>query len=270
MRRGFWHVLLATAALLLAGCGSDAPESQGSGPKLAYQDLEKELLRGDPAACRRMTSDYGNKLAASVQLFAADCPEVVRQIKKGLASDPDLRTTMIDQVRVEGARATLVAHSIYEGKDVRNRVSLILSADGMWKIDKDVQLDDVAPTAPLAAYREYSTALRRGDGTRACALSTERGRSQTAQAFLQRKGGRSCASAVPFLAESAKKLPRPDVVGGEEQLDQAGLYALQSDGDGGWSFRIVVMQREAGKWLFDHSRDAGRASSAARPSSPVT
>lgn len=261
--------LILVCALAIAGCGS-ADEGEAGSPSAAYLTLEKKLVKGDATACQAMTSEFKNKLAASVQLFSADCPAVVKAVGKGLREDPDLRTRSIDQVKARGSSATLVAHSTYRGADVRTRVTLQKNAAGDWIVDKDHQLDDVAPSAPLTAYRAYTRAFSQGDGPKACGLSTVRGQKLIAAALPENHGGGTCEGAVPFLAVAASKLPEADVVGGEQQDDSGTLYTLQSNGSGSWVFREVVMKREAGKWFFDHSADLGIAPPPRAPSSPVT
>lgn len=261
-------------ALTLAGCGSsgDDVESGASNPKSAYVQLEDQLVKGDSTACDAMTSDYQNKLAASVQLFASDCPTVVKEVGEGLREDPDLRTKSIDKVTVKGAKATLIAHSTYDGTDVRTKVYLRRrSASGPWLVTGDQQLDDVAPSAPLTAYRNYTRAFSEGDGTKACALATARGQDLIAQTLPESHSGGSCEGAVPFLAVAASKVPQADVVGGEMEGISATLYTLQSNGSGGWSFREVVMRRQAERWLFDRSLDLGTAAAPkTTPGGPVT
>lgn len=260
--------VLLLFALSLVGCGSSesAPD-----PKSAYLELEGQLAKGDPAACDSMTSDYKNKLAASVQLFASDCPEVVKKVGEGLRSDPDLRTKSIDKVKVRGDDATLVAHSTYLGADVRTKVEFKRrSTSGPWMVAGDRQLDDVAPSAPLTAYRNYTRAFGAGDGTKACALTTSRGQALIGRALPESHSGGSCAGAIPFLAVATSKLPPPDVLGGETSGNTTALYALQSNGRGGWSFRRVTMRREGGKWLFDRSLDLGTAPARRTAAGPVT
>lgn len=263
-----WILILA-CALTVAGCGS-ADEGDSGSPKDAYLGIEKQLVKGDASACESMATGYKNKLAASVQLFTADCSAVVKAVGKGLRDDPDLRTTSIDQVKVNGLTATLVAHSTYEGADVRSKVTMQKNSAGAWIIDGDQQLDDVAPSAPLSAYRDYSKAFRQGDGTRVCALSTERGKTLLSKGLPESHGGGSCAGAVPFLAVAASKLPQADVIGGGASGDSATLLTLQAAGAASWAFREVVMKRENGKWLFDHAVDIGIAPAPRAPSSPVT
>lgn len=262
-------LLALVCAVAIAGCGS-SDVSRPAGPKSVYLSLEKQLVKGDAVACESMTTEYKNKLAASVQLFSADCPAVVKEVGKGLREDPELRTRSIDDIEVRGNNATLIAHSTYRGADVRTKVSFRRSPGGAWLVDRDHELDDVAPSAPLTAYREYATAFSKGDGPEACALSTTRGKSLIAKALPQSHGDGSCEGAVPFLAVTASKLPEADVVGGEQKGDTATLFTLQSNGSGSWAFREVVMKREDGKWLFDHSRDLGIAPAQKAPSGPVT
>jgi hypothetical protein len=217
-----------------------------------------------------MTNNYKNKLAASVQLFSAQCPAVVKEVGKGLRADPELRTKSIDQVKVKGNTATLIAHSTYRGADVRTRVNLERLPGGEWKIDRDHELDEVAPSAPLTAFRAYTSAFSKGNGSKACALSTKDGQDLITKVLPQNHGGGTCAGAVPYLAVEASKLQEPDVVGGEQKGDTATLYTLQPSGEGSWVFREVVMKRQGGKWLFDHSVDLGVAPPPRAPSSPVT
>lgn len=259
--------VLAFFALSLVGCGS----SEGpADPKSAYLELEAQLTKGDPVACESMTSDYKNKLAASVQLFASDCPAVVKEVGEGLREDPDLRTKSIDKVTVKGDNASLIAHSTYLGADVRTKVDLKRrSADGHWMVARDQQLDDVAPSAPLAAYRNYTRAFSKGDGAKACALTTTRGQDLVAQTLPESHSGGSCEGAVPFLAVAASKLPQADVVGGEMNGNTAMLYTLQSNGSGGWAFREVTMRRNGDDWLFDRSLDLGMASAHKMPGGPI-
>jgi hypothetical protein len=260
--------VLVLFALTLVGCGSseDSPD-----PKSAYVELEGQLAKGDPAACDSMTSDFKNKLAASVQLFASDCPAVVKEVGEGLREDPDLRTKSIDKVTVKGDNATLIAHSTYRGADVRAKVYLKRrSADEPWMVARDQQLDDVAPSAPLTAYRSYTRAFSEGDGTKACALATIRGQDLIAQTLPKSHSGGSCAGAVPFLAVAASKLPHADVVGGELNGNTAMLYTLQSNGSGGWVFREVTMRRVGDAWLYDRSLDLGLAPPRTTPGGPVT
>ncbi|MBI2692038.1 MAG: hypothetical protein HYX29_08870 [Solirubrobacterales bacterium] len=217
-----------------------------------------------------MSSDFKNKLAASVQLFGSDCPAVVKEVGEGFRADPDLRTKSIDKVKVKGNNATLIAHSTYLGADVRTKVSLERrAADEAWMLAGDQQLDDVAPSAPLTAYRDYSSALSDGDGTRVCALSTAAGKALIGKMLPESHSGGTCEGAVPFLAVAASKLPRTDIVGGEAKGETATLYGLQSDGSGGWVFREFVMKREGGKWLFDRSLDLGVAPARKMPGGPV-
>lgn len=260
--------VLVLFALTLVGCGSS--ESLPD-PKSAYLELESQLAKGDSVACDSMTSDFKNKLAASVQLFASDCPAVVKEVGEGLREDPDLRTKSIDTVKVKGDNATLIAHSTYDGADVRTKVSLKRrSASGPWLVAGDQQLDDVAPSAPLTAYRNYTRAFSEGDGTKVCALSTSRGQDLIAQTLPESHSGGSCEGAVPFLAVAASKVPQADVVGGEMNGNTAMLYTLQSIGSGGWSFREVTMRRASGEWLFDRSLDLGLAPARKAPGGPVT
>lgn len=259
--------------MTLAGCGSsvDDADSGSNSPKSAYLELERQLTKGDSVACDSMTSEFKNKLAASVQLFASDCPAVVKEVGEGLREDTDLRTKSIDKVRVNGNKATLIAHSTYGGADVRTKVSLRRrSADGPWLIASDQQLDDVAPSAPLTAYREYTDAFSEGDGEKACALSTSRGQGLIAKTLPESHSGGSCEGAVPFLAVAASKLPQADVVGGDTNGNSATLYTLQSNGTGGWSFREVEMKREGGSWRFDRSLDLGLAPARKTQGGPVT
>lgn len=260
-------VVLLLFAVSLVGCG--ASES-ASDPKSAYLKLEGQLAKGDPVACNSMTSDYKNKLAAAVQLFASDCPAVVKEVGEGLREDSDLRTKSIDKVTVKGDNATLIAHSTYDGADVRTRVNLKRrSASGPWMVARDQQLDDVAPSAPLTAYRSYTRAFSEGDGGKACALTTSRGQALIAQTLPESHSGGSCEGAVPFLAVAASKLPRPDVIGGEMNGNTAMLYALQSSGSGGWAFREVTMRRHGEKWLFERSLDLGLAPAGSSQGGPV-
>ncbi|MGH2960490.1 MAG: hypothetical protein ACRDKE_12850, partial [Solirubrobacterales bacterium] len=150
---------LMLGLLALAGCGSPSSGDDEADVKLAYKNLEQRLLKGDKAACAMMTGDYKNKLAASVQLFAAECPEVVKEVGKALRGDKELQTKSIDHVRVNGNRATTIAHSTYRGNDVRTKVNLKRDEDGNWIISGDRQLDEVAPSAPLTAYRDYERAF---------------------------------------------------------------------------------------------------------------
>lgn len=260
--------VLVLFAVSLVGCG----ESESSpDPKSAYLKLEGQLAKGDAVACKSMTSDFKNKLAASVQLFGSDCPAVVKEVGEGLREDPDLRTKSIDKVTVRGDNATLIAHSTYAGADVRTKVNLKRrSADGPWMVARDQQLDDVAPSAPLTAYRNYTRAFSEGDGSKACALATSRGQDLIAQTLPESHSGGSCEGAVPFLAVAASKLPQPDVVGGEINGNTATLYTLQSNGSGGWAFREVTMRRQGGAWLFDRSLDLGMAPARKAPGGPVT
>lgn len=217
-----------------------------------------------------MTSDFKNKLAASVQLFASDCPAVVKEVGEGLRADPDLRTKSIDKVKVNGNNATLIAHSTYLGADVRTGVDLKRrAADEPWMVAGDQQLDDVAPSEPLTAYREYSSALSEGDGTRVCALSTKAAQELIGKTLPESHSGGTCEGAVPFLAVAVGKLPRADIVGGETKGQTATLYALQSNGIGGWVFREIAIKREGGKWLFDRAADLGVAPARKTPGGPV-
>jgi hypothetical protein len=261
--------LIAVCALAITGCGETSDESE-AGPKSAYLNLEKKLVAGDSSACSMMSSDYKNKLAASVQLFAADCPEVVKDVQKGFKEDPDLRTKSIDQVRVKGDTATFIARSTYDGQDVRTKVYLKRGPEDAWILDKDAILDAAGPPGPLIAFREYSYALRKADGERVCALSTARGKELMARVVPESHGSGQCEGAVPFVAVAASKQPRPEVIGGDEESETAQLYALQSDGDGIWAFQVIGMEREDGQWLFDYSRELGRAPAPRAPSSPVT
>ncbi|MBJ7355397.1 MAG: hypothetical protein JHC98_11290 [Thermoleophilaceae bacterium] len=252
--------LAIVLALLFAGCGSSGSESGGAeGVKSAYENLERQLINGDAVACENMTGDYKNKLAASVQMFEADCPGVVKEVQRGFREEPELRTTKLAGATVNGNRATLIAHSKYRGRDVRTRVYFVRGEDGSWLLDRDEELDEVAPSAPLAAYRAYTAAFSKGDGAAACALSTARGQELITRSVPRSHGGGDCAGAVPFLAPAARALPKADVVGGDEQPAEASLYTLQSNGSGTWVFRVVVMKNEGGKWLFDFSRDLGTA-----------
>jgi hypothetical protein len=261
-------LLLGFVALSIAGCGSAGREA-GVAPDVAYRQLEGQLVKGDPAACDSMTAEFRNKLAASVQLFSADCPAVVKEVGKGFREDPELRTKSIDKVRVSKGAATLIAHSTYRGVDVRTKVEMKRDPGGEWVVDRDHELDDVAPSAPLTAYREYSRAFNEGDGPKACRLSTARGQQLIAQSIPNSHGGGKCAGAVPFLAVAASKLPAADVVGGEQNGDTGTLYTLQSNGAGAWVFREVVLKLVAGAWRFDHSTDLGVAPPPRAPGGPV-
>lgn len=260
-------VLLGIAcALAIAGCGSD---SGPDGVQSAYENLEKQLIAGDADACNGMSGDYQNKLAASVQMFEADCPGVVKEVSRGFKDDPDLKTIRIEDVTVKGETATLVAVSKYNGKDVRTRAAFKRNDDGKWILDTDHELDEVGPSAPLSAYRAYTNAFNKGDGKAACALSTTRGQDLIIQSVPESHGGGTCAGAVPYIAKSTRQLPNADVVGGEDQGGETSLYTLQSNGNGSWIFRIVVMKNENGKWLFDYSRDLGTAPRKSLEGGPV-
>lgn len=264
------YLLAVAGVLALSGCGSaDSGSGAATDVKDAYSNLEQQLTKGDAAACEKMTADYRNKLAASVQLFSAECPEVVQEVGKGLRADRDLRTRSIDGVTVKGKNATLIAHSKYGGKEVRTKVFLARDSDGTWLIDRDHELDDVAPSAPLTAYRAYAAAFSKGDGKKACELSTERGQALIIQTLPKSHGGGTCVGAVPYLSAAARRLPPADVVGGDEQLSESDLYTLQTDGNGTWIFRVVVMKQENGKWLFDHSTDLGVSPTRSVKAGPV-
>lgn len=256
---------LVCAMAFLTGCGSSEAD-----PQSAYLNLEKKLIAGDPAACELMSSDYQNKLAASAEKFSADCPEVVKKVQAGFREDPDLKTKSIGKVNVRGDKATLIASSTYDGKDVRTEAFLKRKADGNWILDKDRILDPAAPEAPVAAFLDYTKALRTANGERVCALSTARGKELLTNVLPESHGNGACEGAVPFLAVAASKQPEPDVIGGDVKGDDAALYVLQSDGNGVWVLRVVGLAREDGKWLFDQSRDIGRAPAPRAPSSPVT
>jgi hypothetical protein len=195
---------------------------------------------------------------------------VVKEVGEGLRADPDLRTKSIEIVEVKGNNATLIAHSTYQGTDVRTKVNLRRrAADGAWMVSGDQQLDDLAPSAPLTAYRGYSKALSEGDGSRVCAMSTAAGKELIGKTLPKSHSGGTCEGAVPFLAVAASKLPRADIVGGETEGETATLYALQSNGGGGWVFREIIVKREGGKWLFDRSQDLGVAPARKAPGGPV-
>jgi hypothetical protein len=263
-------VLAVSCALALAGCGSSASEANDpASVKSTYESIEQLLVKGDGAACDKLTSDYRNKLAASVQMFQADCPGVVKEVGRGLKEDPDLRTTRITDVKVAGDTASLVAHSKYNGRDVRTKVFFKRATSGGWLLTRDQELDEVAPSAPLAAYRAYAKAFNEGDGAAVCALSTEGGQDLIIQSVPRSHGGGTCKGAVPYLAAAIRGFPDADVVGGDQQPSEATIYTLQSSGSGSWIYRIVVMKKEDGKWHFDYSKDLGVAPPKSLKGGPV-
>jgi hypothetical protein len=232
--------------------------------------LEKSVIKGDAAACDQMTGGYKNKLAASTGLFDGECPAVIKAVGKRLRAEPEFQTKSIDQVKVNGNKATIITHSTYRGRDARTRVSMRRSPGGDWIVDGDRELDALAPNASLNAYRVYTKAFLDGNGAKACTLSTRRGQSLIAQSVPSSHGGGSCKGAVPFLAAAEHSSPRAEVVGGEQGNHTGTIYTLQTDGSGEWTSRDVVMRLVKGKWLFDYSRTLGTAPAKKAPSSAVT
>ena len=113
-------------------------------------------------------------------------------------------------------------------------------------IDQDQQLDEVAPSAPLTAYRAYAKAFSSGDGAsglrafnRTRPLTHHRGAPAESRRRVMRRG---CAISGARLLRT---LPPADVVGGEAQSPEASLYIapVRRRADR-WIFRIVVMKRE--------------------------
>jgi hypothetical protein len=194
----------------------------------------------------------------------------VRKVARGFRDDPELRTKSIDHVRVTGNSATLIAHSTYEGADVRTKATFTKRPGGAWMLSKDQILDAAAPKAPLVAYESYAAALAKGSSERACALTTMRGRELLANAIAQPHGGSTCEGAIPFLAVAAGQQPEAEVIDGEEAADSAELYALQSIAHRGWAFRVITMKRENGAWRYESSRNLGIAPSVVAPHGPVT
>lgn len=157
-----WLAPVFVLACVLAGCGggTTAPGAAAPDAVSAYKQILAAWKRGDAeSACAAMTPAYQHKLEAELEIFDADCPRLVSEIRKQVTG-PDaikqLSTKAVDGPG--GARSVLVRTRLKDGA-VRTRFDFAQRGD-RWVIAGDRSLDATGPQGPVVAYR--TSAKKRG------------------------------------------------------------------------------------------------------------
>lgn len=269
--------LLAFSAscIVLSGCSAwisvytapyDEPTTEGV--KSALARYQKAILENDDKAFCAMTDPLmQSKFAAGYRQFTASCPQILDTFSaQSRKSSPAERGTF-SKYRVDGDSASAVLTAEFEGKTIHTKIILKRSGT-QWVVANDRELDQLGPAAPAAVYSAYIRAVRRGDGDGACGLMTERGQGILAKFGAERGVGvDSCETAVPIFTGEVTRVPPPEVRGGKAKGNEAVLFVLQPNGRGQFISRGIFIKRVHGRWLFDHSEDAGMSGVQPRASS---
>jgi hypothetical protein len=133
--RSWAVVLLASVALVAAGCGGGS--GSGSGDDEVKRVLETFFTTSDPVQCEELTNNAFKQLSPDV--LAADDPAA--ECRKSLDPTGEAKSIQVSDVNIDGSKATATLvpdGGTFEGATVK----LALVDDGGWKIDgiTDVQL----------------------------------------------------------------------------------------------------------------------------------
>lgn len=138
------------AACLLAGCGSsDSSDAGPATPVETYKQLSAAWKANDAkAACSLMSTGYQHKLAAVLQIYSADCPQLVTEIHKQTVGKGAIKDL---SVKAAGENGVLVRTRLTDGV-VRTRFQFT-GGEGNWTVQGDHTLDATGPQAPVDDYR---------------------------------------------------------------------------------------------------------------------
>jgi hypothetical protein len=256
---------LCASCVVFSGCSVwisayttpyDEPTTEGV--KSALVRYQKAILEGDEKAFCSMTDPVLlHKYAAGYQHFTATCPQVLDTFSSQSRKSSPAERGVFSKYKVNGDQASAVSTAEFEGRTIHTK--LFLKRVGtQWVVFNDRELDHLGPAVPGAVYESYIRAVKRGDGDAACGLMTERGQGLLSEFGAERGVGvKSCETAVPVFAKQVTRIPPPEIRGGKAEGNQAVLFVLQPDGRGQFISRGIFMKKIHGRWLFDHSEDAG-------------